>query len=206
MKVYTRWLLLIVVFAVLSPLLLFYLANRIQNKQVERIQPQSTTSHPEPKKQVLAVEVQKETPGLPVRLKIPRINVDAAIQYVGLTSDGYMAVPSNSVDVGWYDIGPRPGEKGSAVIAGHLNNGNGAGVFTNLYKLKQGDNLYIEDSSGASTAFVVRESRDYDPGHADEVFSRSDSAHLNLITCNGVWNRTQKSYNKRLVVFTDIKH
>lgn len=160
----------------------------------------------EAKNQVLAVEVQKETQGLPVRLKIPKINVDAAIQYVGLTSHGEMEVPTNSVDVGWYDQGPRPGEKGSAVIDGHLNNGNGPGVFTTLYKLKKGDKLYIEDSKGTTTSFVVRESHTYDPGHADEVFSRTDRAHLNLITCNGVWNPAKKSYNKRLVVFADITH
>lgn len=192
--------------AVLSLLLFFYLSSGLNDNQFEPTQTQNTIQHPEAKKQVLASEVQKEPQRFPVRLKIPNINVDAAIQYVGLTSDGAMGAPSNSVDVGWYDQGPRPGERGSAVIAGHLNNGNGPGVFTTLYKLKKGDKLYIEDSYGTTIAFVVRESRAYDPGYANEVFNRSDSAHLNLITCDGVWEPAQKSYNKRLVVFADITH
>jgi hypothetical protein len=55
-------------------------------------------------------------------------------------------------------------------------------------------------------AFVVRESRTYNPGYAEEVFSANDGAHLNLVTCDGVWDGAKKSYSKRLVIFADISH
>lgn len=146
-------------------------------------------------------------PGLPVRLIIPLINVDAGIQQVGVTPKGDMDVPDNSIDVGWFKLGSRPGEKGSAVIAGHFNEINDqAGVFFNLYQLKKGDNIYIKDDRGTTIAFVVRESRLYDPGYADEIFSANDNAHLNLVTCDGVWDGAKKSYTKRLVVFADLAH
>jgi len=139
-----------------------------------------------------------------VRLIIPVINVNAKIQYLGVTSNGEMEIPSNATDVGWFKLGPRPGERGSAVIAGHLDGENDkVGVFINLYKLKKGNKLYIKDDRGKTISFVVRESRIYDPGYANDVFSGSDSAHLNLITCDGVWNEAKKTYNKRLVVFAD---
>lgn len=143
---------------------------------------------------------------IPVRLKIPSIGVDAAIQYMGLTTNGEMEVPSNTVDVGWFDLGPRPGGVGSAVMAGHLDGEhNTAGVFINLHKLTRGDKLYIEDREGRLMTFEVRESRAYDPGYADDVFSSFDSGvHLNLITCDGVWNVSKRSYSKRLVVFADM--
>ena len=138
---------------------------------------------------------------------IPVINVNAVIQYVGVTPKGAMAVPNNATDVGWFKLGPRPGEKGSAVIAGHFDGENGeAGVFTNLNKLKKGDKLYIKNDKGISITFVVRESRIYNPGYANDVFSGSSSAYLNLITCDGVWDGAKKSYSKRLVVFADIVH
>lgn len=144
--------------------------------------------------------------GLPVRLIIPAINVNAVIQHLGVTQTGEMEVPSNTVDVGWFKLGPHPGEKGSAVIAGHFNGENGeAGIFFNLYKLKEGDKLYIQNNKGTSVAFVVREKRLYNPGYANEVFSKNDNIYLNLITCDGVWNGTKKSYSKRLVVFADIE-
>lgn len=148
----------------------------------------------------------KKTLGLPIRLTIPVINVNANVQHIGLTTTGDMQVPTNTIDVGWFDLGPRPGERGSAVIGGHFNNKNGEeGVFADLDKLKQGDKVYVEDSQGKTITFIVQESRTYDPGYAEEVFSLSDSEHLNLITCEGKWDAIQKSYSKRLVVFTNME-
>ena len=143
-------------------------------------------------------------PGLPVRLTIPAIKINAYVQYLGVNSKGEMDVPDNSYDVGWFELGSRPGEMGSAVIAGHLDGKSGeAGVFADLDRLKPGDKIYIEDDGGRSIVFTVRESRTYVPGFANEIFSANDGKHLNLITCDGVWNNSKKSYSKRLVVFAD---
>ena len=191
--------LLKVFFAGFFLILLLFFANSLY-RQIN-----STTQPQEIKQQVLAMETQKENQKLPVRLKIPSINVDAAIEYVGVTPKGVMVAPSNITNVGWFDLGPRPGEKGNAVIAGHFDGQNGeAGVFTNLDKLKTGDKLYVEDSKGTSTTFIVRGSHAYDPGYAANVFSGTSSAHLNLITCSGIWDETKQSFSKRLVVFTDV--
>ena len=144
--------------------------------------------------------------GLPVRLEIPIINVDATVEYVGLTSDGAMGVPKGPAEVGWFKLGPHPGEIGSAVIAGHSGwKNNRPAVFDNLNKLKKGDKIYVIDEKGITVTFVVNEFRNYDPeANATDVFSSSDGkAHLNLITCEGVWNKVTKSRSKRLVVFTN---
>jgi LPXTG-site transpeptidase (sortase) family protein len=144
--------------------------------------------------------------GLPVRLKIPAINVDAAVEYVGLTSLGDLDVPKDPANTGWYSLGPRPGEIGSSVIDGHFGyRDNIPAVFDNLYKLLPGDKLYVEDKKGTAAIFVVRESRSYDPqADASDVFKSKDGlAHLNLITCEGTWNNAQKSFSNRLVVFAD---
>lgn len=143
---------------------------------------------------------------LPVRLKIPKINVDAPVEQVGLAPDGAMEVPKERANVAWFNLGQRPGENGSAVIAGHYGWKNGkASAFDNLYKLRKGDKLYIEDGNGATITFVVRESRRYDPqADASAVFGSNDGkAHLNLVTCEGEWDKVSKTYSKRLVVFTD---
>jgi LPXTG-site transpeptidase (sortase) family protein len=139
-----------------------------------------------------------------VRLTIPAINVNAGIQLLGVTPQGDMEVPDNAVDVGWFKLGPRPGEKGSAVIAGHFDGQNGEpGVFTKLNMLTKGDKLYVKNNIGITTTFIVRENRIYNPGYAEEVFSSNDGTHVNLVTCDGVWDGKAKSYTKRLVVFTD---
>ncbi len=144
--------------------------------------------------------------GFPVRLKIPKINVDAGIEYVGLTSDGAMGAPKSRDDVAWFELGPRPGENGSTVIAGHYGwRGGKTSVFDDLSKLREGDKLYIEDNKEAIISFVVREIRDYDlKTDTSEVFESNDGkSHLNLVTCEGVWDNVSGSYSKRLVVFAD---
>lgn len=187
LKTSVRRLLLAISLVALSLFLLSYLNFGINDKSV-------------PQKKVLS----KVSSGLPVRLTIPAINVNAEIEHVGVNTRGEMEVPSNTVDVGWFKIGPRPGEKGSAVISGHFDGKDGkAGVFNNLHKLKKGDKIFMKDDKGKTTAFIVRESRIYNSGYAEEVFSLNDSAHLNLVTCDGVWDKNKKSYTKRLVVFTD---
>jgi len=144
--------------------------------------------------------------GLPIQLKIPAIKVDATVSSVGLTSDGSVGVPQGPNDVAWFDLGPRPGSEGSSVIDGHSGWKDGIpAVFDNLGKLKKGDKLSIEDDKGKTINFVVRALRTYSPNdNATIVFNSNDGkAHLNLITCAGVWSQTDKSHSERLVVFAD---
>ena len=143
---------------------------------------------------------------IPVMIKIPRIKVNAIVEHVGLTPDGSMDVPKTPEDTAWFDLGTSPGDIGSSVIDGHSGyKDNKPAVFDNLYKLQKGDKIYIEDSRGTTTTFVVREFRNYDPDKDDRnVFISNDGlAHLNLITCNGTWNTTLKTHSSRLVVFSD---
>lgn len=152
-----------------------------------------------------AVGKTKPSPGIPVRLTISAIAIDAAIQPLGVTTMGDMDTPTDFTQVGWFNLGSRPGEKGSAVLDGHFDGPNGEpGIFANLEKLQTGDTITVTDEYGAVRSFTVRESRTYSPGYAEEVFRTNDSSHLNLITCFGDWDANKNSFTKRLVVFADI--
>lgn len=143
-----------------------------------------------------------------MRLKVPKINIDAAIEHMGLTPEGDMQEPAKLQNAGWYKFGSHPGNKGSAVIAGHfgLSNKN-APIFNRLHTLSKGDLVNVEDEKGAIATFIVRELKTYNKDvAAPEVFSSSgEKAHLNLITCAGTWQKAQQTYSDRLVVFTDSK-
>jgi sortase A len=151
--------------------------------------------------------VAKETRvSLPISLKIPSLKIDTTIEYVGLTPQGEMDVPKKPGEVAWLFLGPRPGEKGSAVIAGHSGRKNNApAIFDNLSQLQKGDKIYVEDVSGGTSIFVVQKFQTYALGQAaPEVFSSSDGkAHLNLITCSGTWSDIWQTHSSRLVVFTE---
>lgn len=194
--------LLVVVFTgvVLLCILLFYVVPKlfIQSVPVPLVVNTAIIPTPAPEKIVY---------GLPIRFKIPTIKIDAVVDPVGLTSGGAMDTSINPDEVAWFKLGTRPGEIGSAVIAGHygiLKNGKKS-LFDNINKLRQGDEIIIEDDKGQVISFIVRESRDYNANaDASEIFSSNDGkSHLNLITCEGIWNKILGSYPKRLVVFAD---
>ena len=141
-----------------------------------------------------------------MRLRLPTIGVDSAIEDALITPEGRMDVPSGSVDVAWFALGPHPGEKGSAVIGGHYGIDNGIPyVFYNLNKVVAGDKVYIENDRGDTLAFIVRSIKTFDrDADATTVFTSEDGlAHLNIITCDGIWNQTNGTYPQRLVLFTD---
>lgn len=154
----------------------------------------------------VAFEQEKVKSGLPVRLKIPNINIDAIVERVGVARDGSMEVPKGPANVAWFSLGTRPGDIGSAVIAGHFGWKNDVpAVFDDLHKVKKGDKILIENDKGITISFTVREVKQYDASaDASDVFGSSDGkAHLNLITCEGIWDNILKGRPYRLIVFAD---
>ena len=144
--------------------------------------------------------------GLPVRLKIPSLGVDSAVEDALITPDGRMDVPAGSVNVAWFALGPHPGDVGSSVIGGHFGIKDGVPfVFYNLNKIAIGDKVHIVDDKGNTITFVVRSIKSFNrKADATSVFTSDDGlAHLNLITCEGTWNEVNGNYPDRFVVFTD---
>jgi LPXTG-site transpeptidase (sortase) family protein len=143
----------------------------------------------------------------PDRLVIDKLEIDAYIQHVGLARSGNMGVPTNFKDVGWYKLGPEPGEAGNAVIAGHLDNALGlAGVFSKISTLESGDIIVVKNADGKTRRFKVVKKQIYDYTSADtrEIFKSDGPSRLVLITCSGTWLRSERSYTSRLVVFADL--
>lgn len=143
----------------------------------------------------------------PTRLVIPRLNVDVSIESKGNDAEGRMEVPSWE-SVAWFNQGPKPGELGSSVIAGHYDTNTGApATFYTLSSLQPGDLLYVADETNAVRAFKVVDIRNYsyDLFPVNEVFDDPSGHKMNLITCSGTWNATISNYSDRLVVYTELQ-
>ena len=141
---------------------------------------------------------------LPKILNIPKLGINAKVQSVGLNSEDEMDVPSNNDDVAWFDLGVVPGKMGSAVIAGHLNGRYGEpAIFWDLHKLKVGDDIYIIDSDKNKKHFQIISVEKYKTNSApmEKIFGLNDGIYLNLITCDGRWDKAENTYDERLVVF-----
>lgn len=149
------------------------------------------------------------TPALPKRLRIPKLSVDTAIESVGMDRDGRMDVPSVVTDTAWYNLGPRPGSQGNAVIDGHFDTVTGApSVFYNLKTLAPGDTITVTDAKNASYTFKVAKVTAYptDQFPLQLVFGdNTDKSKLNLITCGGTWDKAAHNYLERTVVFATLE-
>lgn len=146
-------------------------------------------------------------PGIePRRLRIPNLGINAVVEQVALDSKGRMDVPRNIWNVAWYKLGPLPGERGNAVIDGHLDGPYSPAVFWNLSKLVPGNRIYIQDDKGKEKIFEVFDTAtyDFDKAPLDRIFGASNDAQLNLITCNGTFDQGTANYDKRFVAYARL--
>ncbi|WP_144701839.1 class F sortase [Fictibacillus phosphorivorans] len=140
---------------------------------------------------------------LPTKIEIPALKVSASVNGQGLNKDGQMEVPNNGEDVGWYELGTKPGANGNAVIAGHVDDYKGPAVFFYLKNLKAGDLIHVYGKGNEKVSFQVEKVVAYKKDEAPlrVIFGPGQQPRLNLITCTGVYNRKNNEHEKRLVVY-----
>lgn len=146
---------------------------------------------------------------LPARLLIASIGVSAPVEKVGIGANGDMDTPRQNpwTDVGWYAPGLRPGERGSAVIDGHLDRPGGyPAIFWNLHNVHSGDIVMVQMTDGKKLSFRVTQIASYPPNKAplQQIFGDAGGSYLNLITCAGDWVPSEHQTTLRLVVYTTL--
>ncbi|MFA1551124.1 class F sortase [Actinomadura chokoriensis] len=142
---------------------------------------------------------------LPVRVAIPSIGVSAPLIRLGLDADGSVQVPAadRPGEAGWYDRGPTPGERGAAVLLGHVDSPKGAAVFYDLGRLRPGHRVEVTRADGRVAVFTVesveRVAKDRFP--TGRVYGPLDHAGLRLVTCGGSFDRAARSYRDNIIVY-----
>lgn len=137
---------------------------------------------------------------------IPRLGVSATLAQLGLEDDGRLEVPGDEAVAGWYVGGPKPGETGPAVVAGHVDSRTGPAVFARLSQLAAGDVAHVVYRDGFVATFrisaVQRHAKDAFPTAA--VYGDVAEPALRLITCGGSFDRGSGSYRDNVVAFGEI--
>lgn len=141
----------------------------------------------------------------PARLVIPAIGVDATIEARGLDSNRDLATAADFRHVAWYDLGPRPGDPGNAILNGHVSWWTGDAVFTRLDRLRAGDLIRVMRADQVAVTFKVTGTRVVDANaRIASLFAPSPRSTLTLITCSGAWNPFTQSDTRRLLVSASI--
>ncbi|MGQ4475272.1 class F sortase [Streptomyces sp. SAS_276] len=144
----------------------------------------------------------------PTRLLIPKIEVDAPFTELATDDSGRLEPPpADDVNmVGWYAKGVSPGERGAAIIAGHVDTKTSAAVFAGLSDLKKGDRFSVKRSDGRTATFTVDSSDTFEKDDFPDqrVYADTPDAQVRLITCAGNYDRSAKDYTENLVVFAHL--
>ncbi|MFF7450214.1 MULTISPECIES: class F sortase [unclassified Streptomyces] len=144
---------------------------------------------------------------LPDRVRIPAIQVDAPVMPVGLDTDGWVAAPppEDANLAGWFTGAVSPGEKGTAVVVGHVDNKLGPAVFYGLGALKKGNRVEVRREDGKTAVFEIYGievfEKDNFPG--DRVYGSKGTAELRVITCGGGFSK-QSGYAGNVVAFARL--
>jgi hypothetical protein len=142
----------------------------------------------------------------PVSLRVPAIALSVPLSLLGLNADGSVQAPTNDIEPGWFDLGPSPGQIGSAVILGHVDTYQGPGVFFNLRTLLPGDQVQVSLADGAVINFAVTSVVMYSKAQfpAQEVYQSHGSSALQLVTCGGTFDTQTGHYLSNIVVYTSF--
>lgn len=148
-------------------------------------------------------------PNDPKKIVIPSVNIDGFVQKVGVDQNRQIAVPNNVHIAGWFIDSVRPGEKGLSIIDAHLDGRiNAEALFSTLPSIKKDDAVTIEFGDGSKKVFIVSEMHEVSLEEANSVlFSQIPTAtnQLNLITCVGTYDKVARTYDKRFIVYTQLK-
>ncbi|MFD4948220.1 class F sortase [Streptomyces sp. NPDC058239] len=146
---------------------------------------------------------------VPTRLQIPSLAVKAPFTDLSIGADGRLnpPPPNDSNLVGWFKGGVTPGERGAAIVAGHVDTTTGPAVFLQLQFLKPGSTVDITRTDGSVATFKVDSVETFSKAKFPDkrVYSDTPSAQLRLITCGGPYNRKAKHYEDNVVAFAHLE-
>jgi sortase (surface protein transpeptidase) len=143
---------------------------------------------------------------IPVRIDIPKIRVSSSLDRLGRAADGTVEEPRPAV-AGWYELGTRPGDPGSAVILGHVDSDRAPAVFFRLRELRRGDEIRIRRADGSTLRFVVERTEQYLKAKfpTDDVYYPTLTPGLRLVTCGGVFDDSWGHYLSNIIVFAALR-
>ncbi|MCD0452033.1 class F sortase [Actinocorallia sp. API 0066] len=143
--------------------------------------------------------------GDPVRLRIPAVGLSTEIIPLRLDGKGKLIAPKRFDVVGWHRAGPEPGERGTAVVAGHVDSRSGPAVFYRLSDLAPGTRVHVDTDRGQTFTFTVtRLERHPKSDVPDSVYRPSRTPELRLITCGGSFDQTRRSYRDNIIVHATL--
>ncbi|GAA1886237.1 class F sortase [Streptomyces durmitorensis] len=141
------------------------------------------------------------------RVGIKGIRVDAPVMPVGLDAEGWVDAPPPEDPnlAGWFTGAVSPGQKGTSVIVGHVDNQQGPAVFYGLGSLKKGNRVEVMRRDRKTAVFEIYGIEVFEKNNfpGSRVYSDKGAPELRVITCGGGFSK-QAGYDGNVVVFARL--
>jgi hypothetical protein len=136
----------------------------------------------------------------PLRITAPAVGLSTRVEAVPLDRDGSISMPKDADHAGWFTQSVTPGERGNAIVVGHVDSTTGPAAFYGLGALRRGHRITVERRDGRDAAFTVTRMEVYTKNRfPDHVYQPSPGPQLTLITCTG-WDDGANDYRANLVI------
>ena len=122
------------------------------------------------------IQISKKTPQKPSRIYIPQMNEILPV------SDGYISGDhwvTSQIGVSYYTESALPGQ-GNTVIYGH----NTAGILGGLWKVHEGDFIYLITNDGNYIKYQVDQRKEIEPTEV-QILNQTEDSILTIYTCSG---------------------
>lgn len=139
----------------------------------------------------------------PVRIRGPA-GLDAAVVPVAARADGALALPEDPRTGGWWPLGAQAGSaSGTVLIAGHVDSReDGLGPFAALHETPLGADVAVTGADAGVRRYRVTARRTYpQDGLPPDLFARTGTHRLALVTCAGPYDRASGRYRRNLVLY-----
>lgn len=156
--------------------------------------------------------------GIPDRLIIPSLGVDAPFQAIGQDSSApadaqgrqRLGSPSDRTKAGWYAAGPRPGSgRGTVLTNGHTYR-DGSAIFQESFssRIAVGQRIDIRQRAGGVCSYRINQvwaevnsATDYPRIVASKhLYDFAGPERLFLTTCSGSFNSATQNYDQITIV------
>jgi sortase (surface protein transpeptidase) len=145
---------------------------------------------------------------VPVGVEIPALGVNAPLIELGRSADGTLQVPplDNHDLAGWFDRSVTPGQKGTSVILGHVDNFTGPSVFFAVKMLRPGAIIKVVRADGDTAVFSVDGVQEVAKATFPEsiIYAQTRYPELRLITCGGPFDTATRQYLDNIVVYSHL--
>ena len=146
--------------------------------------------------------VEQDAPD-PVRVRSDAVGISSEMIPLGKDDEGRLEVPDDAHTAGWWTGRANPGERGPAVIVGHVDSREGPGAFWELPELEEGDRVTVDREDDTSVHWRVDrvEQHPKDEFPTEAVYGDTDEPTLRMITCSGFFDPEVRSYDHNTIVF-----